>query len=141
MTHLGDFDKREEDAQLRVAAAAGAHSGIALVTCTHVYSFIVGYARHPPIALPDRWQPSPIDRSIRAQSRGGGECLQCAVTAHWLRSRSELAEGSGRKCSQAMKSRDCAGQAAESDERIAAEYNLASSLVQQGKAVEAEPML
>jgi hypothetical protein len=34
-----------------------------------------------------------------------------------------------------------AGQAAESDERIAAEYNLASSLVQQGKAVEAEPML
>ena len=33
-----------------------------------------------------------------------------------------------------------AGQAAESDERLGAEYNLASSLVQQGKAVEAEPM-
>jgi hypothetical protein len=33
-----------------------------------------------------------------------------------------------------------AGQAAEIDERLAAEYNLASSLVQQGKAVEAEPM-
>ena len=33
-----------------------------------------------------------------------------------------------------------AGQAAESDERLAAEYTLASSLVQRGKAVEAEPM-
>ena len=33
-----------------------------------------------------------------------------------------------------------AGQAAESDERLEAEYNLASSLVQQGKAAEAEPM-
>ena len=34
-----------------------------------------------------------------------------------------------------------AGQAAENDERLAAEYNLASSLMEQGKAVEAEPML
>ena len=33
-----------------------------------------------------------------------------------------------------------AGQAAESDERLAAESNLASSLVHQGRAVEAEPM-
>jgi hypothetical protein len=34
-----------------------------------------------------------------------------------------------------------AGQAAESAERLEAEYNLASSLLHQGKAVEAEPML
>ncbi len=33
-----------------------------------------------------------------------------------------------------------AGQAAESDERLAAENNLANSLVHQGKAAEAEPM-
>ncbi len=33
-----------------------------------------------------------------------------------------------------------AGQAEESDERLKAEYNLASSLLHQGKAVEAEPM-
>jgi hypothetical protein len=34
-----------------------------------------------------------------------------------------------------------AGQAAESDERLEAEYNLASSLTHQGKYKEAEPML
>ena len=34
-----------------------------------------------------------------------------------------------------------AGQAAENTERLAAEYNLAFSLLHQGKAVEAEPML
>jgi hypothetical protein len=34
-----------------------------------------------------------------------------------------------------------AGQAAESDERLEAEYNLARSLLHQGKAAEAEPML
>ena len=34
-----------------------------------------------------------------------------------------------------------AGQAAESTERLAAESNLARSLLQQGKGVEAEPML
>ena len=34
-----------------------------------------------------------------------------------------------------------AGQAAESYERLESEYNLASSLLHQGRAVEAEPML
>ena len=75
-------------------------------------------------------------RAAASQQAQRGHCLwrQCQTCKQDFTGamRAGLAE--------ALRSR-VAGRAAESTERLAAECNLAMSLVQQGKAVEAEPML
>jgi hypothetical protein len=98
--------------------------------------------------------PPPIQSGCACRGESGLAHIACLVRAA-ASQRAQRGSDVWQKCqtckqgytgamqmglAEAWRSR-VAGQAAESDERFGAEYNLANSLVHQGKAVEAEPML
>jgi hypothetical protein len=98
--------------------------------------------------------PSPIQSGCACRGDSGLAHIACLVRAA-ASQQAQRGNGVWQKC-QTCKQRytgamqtglaetwrlRVAGQAAESDERLEAEYNLACSLVHQGKYKEAEPML